>query len=71
MSCASRDDVYISLLRDSLMLPRLPLRTLTSLQAALGLPLLANGLLLAYASCGDTEADRKVFDKMLVKNGIT
>ncbi|CAM0873044.1 unnamed protein product [Alopecurus aequalis] len=71
---APDEDVYISLLRDSVDAAEVAtVHAHISVKcAALGLPLLlANRLLLAYVSCGDTVAGRKVFDEMPVKNGIT
>ena len=71
---APDEDVYISLLRDSVDAAEVAAvhAHITVNCAASGLPLpLANRLLLAYASCGDTAAGRKVFDEMPVKNGIT
>uniref|UniRef100_A0ACD5W2V4 Uncharacterized protein n=1 Tax=Avena sativa TaxID=4498 RepID=A0ACD5W2V4_AVESA len=69
---APDEDVYISLLRDSVNVAEVAAVHSHIKRSAFGLPLpLANRLLLAYASCGSTVAARKVFDEMAAKNGIT
>jgi pentatricopeptide repeat protein len=69
---APDEDVYISLLRDSVDAAEVAAVDAHIKCAAFPLPLpLANRVLLAYASCSDTVAARKVFDEMSVKNGIT
>ncbi|KAM0856487.1 hypothetical protein ACQ4PT_049098 [Festuca glaucescens] len=69
---APDEDVYISLLKDSVDASEVAAVHAHIKCAAFPLPLsLANRLLLTYASCGDTVSARKVFDEMSVKNGIT
>ncbi|KAI4966002.1 hypothetical protein ZWY2020_047257 [Hordeum vulgare] len=68
------EDVYVSLLRDSVDAAEVAAvhSHVVSTRAAPGLPLpLANRLLLAFATCGDMVAARKVFDEIPVKDGIT
>ncbi|XP_071682255.1 pentatricopeptide repeat-containing protein At1g31790 [Lolium perenne] len=68
---APGEDVYISLLKDSVDASEVAAVHAHIKRAAFPLPLpLANRLLLTYASRGDTAAARKVFDEMPVKNGI-
>ncbi|XP_048547825.1 pentatricopeptide repeat-containing protein At1g31790-like [Triticum urartu] len=71
---APDEDVYVSLLRDSVDAAEVAAvhAHVAATRAASGLPLpLANRLLLAYATCGDMAAARKVFDEIPVKDGIT
>ncbi|KAF7069024.1 hypothetical protein CFC21_074705 [Triticum aestivum] len=74
LGVAPDEDVYVSLLRDSVDAAEVAAvhAHFDAARAAPGLPLpLANRLLLAYAACGDMAAARKVFDEIPVKDGIT
>lgn len=72
LGVAPDEDVYISLLKDSVDAAEVAAVHGHIKRAAFPLPQpLANRLLLTYASCGDTVAARRVFDEMPAKNGIT
>uniref|UniRef100_A0ACD5W120 Uncharacterized protein n=1 Tax=Avena sativa TaxID=4498 RepID=A0ACD5W120_AVESA len=69
---APDEDVYISLLRDSVVVAEVAAVHSHIKRSTFVLPLpLANRLLLAYARCGGTVEARNMFDEMSAKNGIT